>query len=189
MKKIPLLVLLLAGSFLFAACAGAPRAPERSLYDLGAGPVGSRAVPPLRVELTMPAWLDNGEIAYRLLYDEPSRLRAYAGSRWAGRPGQLIAARLKERFAAASARCSVRIEIDEFAQHFARPDQSQQILSARWILRGANGEALVDNGRRLSAAAPSADAKGGVTAAAQLVEQLAAALAASAAPLDACRTP
>jgi cholesterol transport system auxiliary component len=189
MKKTPLLVLLLAGPFLFAACAGAPRAPERSLYDLGSEPVAGRAVPPLRIELTLPVWLDNGEIAYRLLYDEPSRLRAYAGSRWAGRPGQLIAARLKERFATGSARCSVRIEIDEFAQHFARSDQSQQVLAARWTLRGANGEALLDDGKRFSAAAPSADARGGVTAAAQLVEQLAMAVAASAAPLVACRMP
>lgn len=189
MKKIPLLLLLLAGLSGLAACAGAPRPPERSLYDLGADPVAGRAVPPLRVELAMPAWLDNGEIAYRLLYDEPSRLRAYAASRWAGRPGQLIAARLKERFAAGPARCSALVEIDEFAQHFARSDQSQQILAARWAVRGASGETLFDDRRRFFAAAPSADVKGGVTAAAQLVEQLAAALSASAAPLDACRTP
>jgi cholesterol transport system auxiliary component len=173
-----------------AACAGAPKVPERAVYDL-AIPAEPATVPveaPLRVTLTLSSWFDSGEIAYRLLYDDPWRLRAYAASRWAGRPSQLIAARLKERLSQGTPRCSVRVEVDEFAQHFVRVDRSEQVLAAQVSLRGPNGEVLRDERRRLSVAADSADTRGGIAAAAQVVDQFAAALAASAALFESCRS-
>jgi uncharacterized lipoprotein YmbA len=155
------------------------------MFDLGQAAVETAGSFPMRVEVSLPGWLDNGDIAYRLDYEDATRLRQYAGSRWAGRPSQLIAARLSSRFAGGAARCTLRLELDEFAQHFSAAGSSTQQVSGRWTIAGAGGERLATAALRRSEPA-GADASSGVKAAARLVEGLADELKAAAGKLPAC---
>ena len=89
MKIQQWMALLVCGTL--AACAG-NRAAERALYDLHGidpTPAGRAPAMAIRLEVRMAAWFDNTEIAYRLAYDAPTRLRQYAESRWAARAGLL----------------------------------------------------------------------------------------------------
>lgn len=166
-----------------SGCAGS-RPPERASYDLqGAGTNLSPpfAVVPVRLELRMASWLDSTEMNYRLTYDTPTRLRQYAESRWAGRSGLLANERLQALFgpvasSSSPVRCLVRIEITEFAQHFVSSTQSAFVLEARWSVNGAKGERLMAKASAIQVEAASADARGGVAAAAQATDQLGAEL-------------
>lgn len=186
-----IILMLLAFSALLSACAG-NRPAERAAYDLhGIDPTPGERAPamPLRLDLRMAAWFDTSEIAYRLNYDAPTRLRQYADSRWAAKAGLLAGERLQGLFGpvALNARCTVRVEITEFAQHFERPDQSRFVLDARWSVSNANGERLLAAARSFAVEAPSADARGGVHAAAKATAQLGVALLAGAHTLADCK--
>lgn len=177
---------LVAALFLLAACATPKPAPERASYDLGRdGGPGVGGAPALRVEVVLPAWLDGGDITYRLDYDDAAHLRRYAGSRWAGRPSQLIAARLSAAFAPGPAKCTLRLELDEFAQRFASATASAQQLSGRWRIAGPGGDRLADGVVRLGEPA-GGDAPSGVRAAGRLVDRLSEELRVAAAALPAC---
>jgi cholesterol transport system auxiliary component len=142
-------VLIAAFSFLIlAACAfERPTSDVPTAYDLGPAPSYTRANPGvpgtlLVVPVRAPAWLDESGIVYRLLYDDASRPRAYATSRWSAPPPSLLTDRIYSRFAAASkgvvapgfsARSdyTIRVELEDFSQHFTTPTQSRVRLKAR----------------------------------------------------------
>lgn len=173
------------------ACAG-NRPVERAAYDLhGIDPTpGSR--PPamaLRLELRTAARFDSTEINYRLLYDTPMRLRSFAESRWAAKAGLLVGERLQALFgpAAPGAKCVVRVELGEFAQHFDSPTKSRFVLEAQWSVNTVAGERLLAGVRSFSVDAASADAVGGVKAAAQATGQLGVAILAGAHALAECK--
>jgi cholesterol transport system auxiliary component len=152
-----------------AACAGVTEDTAR--YDLGpAGPgKGPGAV---EVQVGAPAWLDGTGIAYRLAYDDASRVRSYAHSRWAAPPAQLLAARLRQLLAGpgpdAPAR-SLRVELEEFSQVFDSQQQSHVLVQVRaTLLAGGQGT------REFVAQHPAgADAAGAVHGMQAAVAQLA----------------
>ena len=124
MKKLSILL----ACFLLAACAGGPRnAPPAEVYDFGlpAPPLAKDGGwSKLALEVRAPYWFDSLSIEYRLLYDDPLKLRSYAGSRWAGAPGLLLAQRLRQQlgFLGGSGRtavsCVLRLDLQEFSQVF-----------------------------------------------------------------------
>ena len=81
-----------------AACAGSARnASLIEAYDFGLPP---RHLPDddgrwssVALEVSVPSWFDSTGIEYRLLYENPLKLRSYAGSRWVGAPGLLLSQR------------------------------------------------------------------------------------------------
>lgn len=180
MKRLAMAAL----AVLVAACAAPKPAPERALYDLGPLPEAPRAAVPLRVEVILAAWLDGADIAYRLDYDDPARLRLFAGSRWAGRPSQLFAGRLAARAAAGPARCTLRVELDDFAQRFASATASSVRLSGRWQVV-AGGAPLAGGSVRIEEAA-GGDAPAGVRAAARAIDRLGDEVLAAAGAQPAC---
>ena len=189
MKLQYLIALSVCG--VLSACAG-NRPAERALYDLhGIDPTPGARAPAmaLRLDVRMAAWFDNTEIAYRLAYDAPTRLRQYAESRWAAKAGLLAAERLQALFGplAATAKCTARVEIAEFAQSFDSATQSHFVLNARWSITNAKGDRLLAEARTVSVEAPSADARGGVQAAAQATSQLGIAILAGAHALNECQ--
>lgn len=197
-RRLGLIALAVAGALL-AGCAG-NRPVERAAYDLAGGInsagggsgswLGSSAnALPMRLEVRLAAWLDTPDIAYRLSSDTPPRLRAYADSRWAAKAGLLAGERLQAVFGpvAPSAKCAARVEIVEFAQHFDPPTPSRFVIDARWSVSNAKGERRLADGGRFTAEAPSADARGGVQAAAQALDKLGAALLAASQNLAECR--
>ena len=182
------------GLLLVAGCAAPKPVQERALYDLGRSATDASAAssaPPMRVVASLPAWLDTGDIAYRLAYEDASRLRHFSGSRWAGRPSQLLSARLVARLSThmsgGKARCTLQLEVEEFAQHFASTSASSFEITGRWQIAGSAGERLAGGSIRLSEPA-GADAPAGVKAATRLVDRLADELSAAAGKLTACAT-
>lgn len=174
-----------------AACAG-NRPLEQATYDLhGIRPIPLDKAPALslRLESRMAAWFDSTDINYRLQYEVPTRLRQYADSRWAAKAGLLAGERLQAMLGplAPGARCSARVEIAEFAQHFDTPTSSRFVLEARWSISSAKGERLMAEARSFSVDAASPDAIGGVKAAAQATGQLGVAMLAGAHLLNECK--
>ena len=179
MKKIFLV------SFIMLTCSGctligtgANKAESLSLYDLGPLPAAaSNSAAPLALsiaEVNTPSWLDSPMMYYRLIYTNEQQPRAYAGSRWAMPPGQLLSQRLKARLAQAGSVAVaasdgaanialLRIDADEFTQGFDSPTQSKAHLALRASL--FDGRKLVAQKTFVQRApAPSADAAGGAKA-------------------------
>lgn len=180
MKRIvPLaLALLLAAGALLAGCATG-RSASAALYDLGPLPAQQSdalpALPPIAIaDVQVPAWLDSTLFYYRLHYANERQPRAYAQARWTMTPAQLLQQRLKARIAqhggvalaASHGALNVpilRIEADDFAHHFATPQQSSGHVALRAsVFRGRT--LLAHRNFRRQVPAPSADAEGGAQA-------------------------
>lgn len=173
MSRLMLLTLLP----LLAACAGnGSRTAEPARFDLGAAASRSQPLPGIAaVAVTGPSWLAGTAMQYRLAYADAARRQDYGASRWAAPPAELLQKAL-ERGAVASRGCRLQLELDEFVQVFDGPEQSRLVLDLRASL--LSGQRVI--GRRayaLAPAAPSADARGGVAAAAVAVDELARGLA------------
>lgn len=195
--------LLLSGGSIGGCSIVPKRSPELTVYDLGSTPVAAgatttttattptaatatatataydvraaAALPTLALgEISAPQWMDSTRMLYRLNYENPFELRAYASSRWSMSPPRLFQQRLKARMSEAGAvilRASdgapnvpqLLLEADDFSQLFASPSSS----TARVVMR-----ATVMLNRRVAAqktfvgAAPAAtaDAYGGAQA-------------------------
>lgn len=100
-----------------------------------------------------PGWLDSSGIIYRLNYQDAARPQAYARSRWAASPAQLLTQRIRSRFAAAAvgvvtgsegarADYALRVELEDFSQSFDAPDQSRVAVRARATLVDLASHAL-----------------------------------------------
>ena len=167
-------------SVLFAlalgACAGNARQQERAVFDLGPAAIvwQTDAMPLQRVEVAAPSWLASSAIHYRLLYAEPERRRAYAESRWAAPPAELVERALNRQPTAQAAGCRLRLDIDEWVQAFDGPQRSRVVLELRATLLPARGDGVL--ARKAFAAArtaPSPDARGGVQAGAEALREAA----------------
>ena len=169
-----------------ASCYGAGKRGGESalaIYDFGPPVVEDRAAPgrqgDLSVEVRAPLWLDSLGIDYRLLYDEPKRLRDYTRSRWAGPPAQLVQQRLIQQLGLMPAgqgrtRCVLRVDIDEFIQIFDTPTTSRGVIQGRVQLLDRSRTSLAGYELRIEKPAASADARGGVAALTVAVDQLVA---------------
>lgn len=162
-------------ALLLGGCAVTTRnAPPAVVYDFGppvARVSANGAWPGLALAVRSPPWFDSLNVDYRLAYDDPLVLREYAGSRWAGSPGVLVAQRLAQQLgtvgdgsAGGSAACLLRVDLQEFAQRFDTP------LASAGVVQGS--VSLFDDRRRLLAErrfaveqpATRADAQGGARA-------------------------
>lgn len=164
---------LLATSLL-VACSGGLRSPQPAdSYDFGPPP--ARLTEASRwsgvaLEIRMPYWFDALTIEYRLLYDDPLKLRSYAASRWAAAPGQLLAQRLRQQLGLTSASgrnahaCLLRIELQELSQLFATAQQSSALLQGQATLLDTRQRIIAEKVLAVEQPATSADARGGVNA-------------------------
>lgn len=181
----PLIVL---GALLLTGCLGnSPRPVEPARFDFGPTAIDGSAPGVAAVEVSAPSWLAGSTMQYRLSYIEATRRFDYADSRWVAPPAELLGQTLERRLAGPTGgRCRLHLELDELIQDFASPQASRIVLSGRATLLGSP-EVLASRNFSLAMAAPSADAKGGVTAAVAAVKALGDELAAWLAQTERCR--
>jgi cholesterol transport system auxiliary component len=197
--------MLLLAPVALAGCKALPERPVRqTLYDFGLAPAASTATTaPMRPALILPeveasGMLDTPSLLYRLGYEDPHQLRAYAFARWSTSPGQLVRQRLREVLAleqpvldnAAAAALTrrggtppptLRVELEEFSQWFDAPNASRGVLHLRCTLLNntGGGERLVaQRSFEIEQPAPTPDAAGGVRALSAAVDTAARDLAA-----------
>lgn len=149
-----------------------------AFYDLGAGDarVLRPALAPSRVEVNTRPWLALSAMQYRLLWQDPDRRRAYAESRWASQPAEMLALVLERslRSGTGGLRCRLQMELDEFVQVFPSAGQSQVELLARIGLIPPRSDVPIAHREfRIVEAAPTADAAGGVAGFRRASERLA----------------
>ncbi|OWW19817.1 ABC-type transport auxiliary lipoprotein family protein [Noviherbaspirillum denitrificans] len=175
-RSVSAIVLLLAAAL--SGCAIVNRSESvATLYDLGplTTQQGLPALPPVSVAgVQMPAWLDSSMMFYRLDYANAQQPRAYAQARWTMTPAQLLTQHLKARIAQAGGVALaasdgaldvpvLRIEADDFTQHFASASESTGQVALRASLY--RGRALVAQRSFVrQSPAGSADAPGGAAA-------------------------
>lgn len=131
------------------ACGMLPQPPASpALHDFGL-PVGAPAVTLAGGQVAVapvssPSWLANSRIRYRLLFDEPARLRAYAQNEWIAPPAELMTARLRLAFgnpdfavAGAPGEPAYRLEVEllDFEQVFDTAHSARSNLRAVVSLR------------------------------------------------------
>lgn len=156
------------------------RQDDGALFDLGEPSPPWHAPALLGVDVLAPSWLGTSAMQYRLAYlgnGEGARRRAYADSRWAAPPAELIEQALRRHALVAGGKgealgCRLRLDLDEFVQTFDAAQKSRVVLALRASLTSRNSETVARRGFALERAAISADAGGGVAAAAAAVQGL-----------------
>ncbi len=176
-----ILLSLLAALALAGCVPNNVRQTEAAVFDIGTA-AGGWAAPALqRIDVAAPSWLGTAAMQYRLAYSEGTRRRAYADSRWAAPPAELLERALRRRAVAAAGEpmlaCRLRIELDEFVQVFDAPQTSRVVIAVRARLVSRFEQPLL--GRSFGVERPAgSDARGGVAATAVAVEELGNQLAA-----------
>lgn len=177
MRKLLLISCLLLSACFTAGKRGGDASP--AVYDLGppAARQSASGIQPLAIEVRAPYWLDSLGIHYRLAYAEPGRLREYAQARWAAPPATLVQQRLAQQLGLVpmgqgGAGCLLRLELDEFSQVFAAPQESHGVLQARLALFDRSRNRLAERTVKIERPAPSQDSRGGLAALSAAVEQL-----------------
>jgi len=175
------LIWLVAG--LLAGCVGGTRnLSPAEVYDFGV-PVEPLAEegrwPGVLLDIRAPHWFDARDIEYRLLYENPLKLRNYARSHWAAAPALLLSQRLRQQLGLPgvggqiAAGCMLRFELQEFSQAFDTPQRSRGILQGQaGILDGRRQLVVAERWLLIEQSAPTADAQGGVIALVAASEEL-----------------
>ncbi len=165
-SKLPAALLALV----LASCAGLPLQPgQMAVYDLGLGQRSTLApaLAPAKIAFVTPPWLASNAMQYRLTWSDPGRRRAFAESRWVSAPASMLGLVLERtlRPDAASGRCSLQLELDEFIHVFSTTERSEAriVLRARLLAPRAD-VALATHEIGVIEPAPSADASGGAQA-------------------------
>lgn len=157
---------------LFASASGCqflPASPPLAKrHDFGPRPPSTlRSTVPGSVRLALQQvdaadWLEVTEIHYRLLYSDPTRIRAYAYHRWVAPPSKLIEQRFRQGWLSASENSSpqgtpaqIKVELQRFEQVFDSPTAARAIVQVRVQLvrpgqsPNARGDRIFFNPRRL----------------------------------------
>jgi cholesterol transport system auxiliary component len=169
-KRLALpLALLLA----LPACSLLPERPKSpALHDFGPAGKTLAAAPGAwsAAAVDAPEWLQTENIRYRLLYAEPTRVRAYAQDRWLAPPPALLAQRLALSQGAAGVR--LKIKLLEFEQVFDSPQNAKAILAFRaTALQPDNDTVLAEKVFQFAQATPEANAQGAVSGFSTLIGQ------------------
>lgn len=157
-------------------CGNAPLMQTR--YDLGVPP---QATMPLQnrpdaavivPDVTAPADIDTDRIRFRFAYLNAQQTGAYAASRWAMTPPQMLTQRLRTKLAGTGpvltnpgtyAAPTLRVELTRFEQVFTEPRQGEGVVNLRATLT-RDGRLIAQRDFYAAAPAPTPDAAGGARA-------------------------
>ena len=171
MKKVLIAVL---GVLLCACVGGIRNGPSAVVYDFGlpaARLVSDGKWSRLALDVKSPPWFDSLYVDYRLAYDDPLKQREYAGSRWVGAPGVLLAQSLRQQLGIVNMSngntavdCSLRIELQAFSQIFDSTEHSRGVVQASVSLIDRKQQLVAERQVMIERLATTADAHGGVIA-------------------------
>ncbi|WP_024300277.1 ABC-type transport auxiliary lipoprotein family protein [Methylomicrobium lacus] len=120
--------IICAVSVSILGCTEAVQAP--ALHDFGVGNAlpasGLQQSASAEIKVSAPRWLSDNRIRYRLLYDQPTRVRFYNLDQWIAPPPEL----LKLHFAAGrlDPNYSLVIQLLNFEQQFETPGSASVLL-------------------------------------------------------------
>lgn len=170
MKRVAMSLL----TIVLAACAGGSRGtPPMDVFDFGVPvrvPSGTARWSQVALEVKAPRWRDAPTIDYRLLYENPLKLRSYAASRWAGPPTQLLAQQWQQQLGVVvgggrpAVTCLLVVDLREFAQWFDTPQLSRGVLHGYASVFDATRRPLAQRLLTSEQTAVGADARAGVGA-------------------------
>lgn len=144
-----------------------------ALHDFGpATNTPAAGVVPAEATVNAPAWLDDTAIYYRLLYSDPTQLRAYADNHWLAPPAQLLQARLRAAFANGDARYRLYVRLLDFEQIFDTAQSAHISLRAVAELQDLSNGATVDRRLFTVTLSTSPDVQGAVSGDARAADQL-----------------
>lgn len=170
----------------FSGCAAVQKAPiSIATYDFS--PQSSSPHSPktfqtqkkslLIADATVPAWLDNTAIYYRLLYHNPAQSYSYANSRWIAPPAAILTRKIRDRIIAdtqgqviknnttANADYTLHIDLDELIHAFDTPDDSHVEIGIRAsLIERSTRRLLAQKDFQAQEKSPSANAEGAVSA-------------------------
>lgn len=165
------------------------RSGLRQTYDFGVAPAEAHDVHAHWLigiaDVEVPSALDSSAISYRLAYSSPIQPRSYAESQWAMPPGELLAHRIKQRFArnyivvsGAQTRrdYTLQLQLEEFSQVFDSPTTSHAQVRMRATLIKNDGSVLAQTVLNQERPAATPDAAGGATALVEASDAVADAL-------------
>jgi len=168
MKSVFALALVLTVS----GCGGGSTSTEPRTFDLGlAAP--SAAFPAVRiasVRAVVP--FEATDMQYRLAYRNASEIAAFASSRWAAPPAELLRKQLLRTAHEKQGKCALDIEIQEFTQVFSAKDVSEARIELRaWLGSAAGGARTVSRGWSVVEPNAGADAVSGAAAFARAADR------------------
>ncbi|MEN8131778.1 MAG: ABC-type transport auxiliary lipoprotein family protein [Pseudomonadota bacterium] len=181
------LVLLLLTSTLSGCSLIPARPPLLARHDFGPPPQHAQTVDFSTQErlllngFSAPEWLKTTSIQYRLLYDDPTRLRAYAYHQWLAPPSKLMEQRWQEQGATQGHNTTtntgllgyrLKVELNRFEQVFDSPDAARVVIQARaMVMKPDQAKPVME--RLLTAQRESApDVQGAIESLASLADTL-----------------
>ena len=165
MKRLIGLVVLIN-----SACSQQINSP--ALHDLGLVglPIQTSNLPVATITVTAPEWLRDYRIHYRLLYNQPTQVRFYTLDRWLAPLPELFQERLQA--GGLSFYFPLNIELLEFEQQFTSSQQASVVMHFNvQVYSNDHNQRINSKQFVLRQNSQSADAKGAVTAFANLSEQ------------------
>lgn len=174
---------------LLAGCGGASNAPPapRS-FDLGIAPLSSKLPPVHLTTVRATAPFDTTEMLYRLAWRDGAEVAAFAHSRWAAAPPELVRKRLLRALpATGNPPCGLALELHEFTQVFSSKEASEARLEMRAQLVNANGARLASRSLGVTEPNAGADAPSGAAALGRATDRALAELAAWISAQPSCR--
>lgn len=195
MKKI--LITICTACF-FSGCAAVQKSSVApATYDLGQPQQFHQSPKTFRTQkkslliadATVPAWLDNTAIHYRLLYHNPSQSYSYGNSRWIASPAAILTQKIRDRIISdtqgqviknntiAKADYILHIDLDELFHAFDTLDDSHVVIGVRAsLIEHSTRKLLAQKDFNAQQQSPSANAEGAVfalnLASNQLIDEL-----------------
>jgi len=117
-------------ALLSGGCGGVA-APDSRTFDLGLDAPGSR-IAGVRVGFVRAvAPFESTDMQYRLAYRNAAEIAAFANSRWAATPAEMLRKQLLRAAGDGASTCILAIEIQEFSQVFGAKDTSDARVEVR----------------------------------------------------------
>lgn len=149
--------------------------PPPARHDFGPMRADASPAPWSEAEVTAPEWLQDSALHYRLLYANPTEIRAYTRDSWVAPPPVLLANRLNAGPRGGARRLTIHLR--NFEQVFDRPGHSHVVMQFRAGLGPrAGGAPVAERDFRFEMTTPTGDAAGAFNQYPALIEKAMAAL-------------